>query len=291
MPSSTLQIRHWLLLNQVLLYACLSLFAVITLVPFAWLAIGAFKNNADFFTYTFFPLGDGFMGIAWERLTLENFQHLFVELDFFWNILNSFFISGTSSVAATLFSAMGGYALAKFAFKGRTFLTLVVLSALIIPAPLLLAPLYQLLFQLNLLNSYAGLLLPGLAPAFGIFLFRQACLNSVPTELMEAARIDGCGEVRLFFEMIIPIIRPMLSAFLLISFLQMWNNFIHPQVILQDESKFPLSIAIAQLRGIYATDYGMISAGTLVSILPVMILFLMLQKEFISGLTAGAVKG
>jgi ABC-type glycerol-3-phosphate transport system permease component len=130
-----------------------------------------------------------------------------------------------------------------------------------------------------------------MAPAFGIFLFRQAMLNAVPMEMLEAARIDGCGEFRIFVSIVFPVVRPMVGAFLLITFLGTWNNFIGPQVILQDVDKFPLSVAIAQLRGIYTTDYGMISAGTIVSIMPVMIVFLLLQKEFIAGLTSGAVKG
>ena len=130
-----------------------------------------------------------------------------------------------------------------------------------------------------------------LAPAFGVFLFRQALLNSVPHELIEAARIDGAGEIRIFFTLVVPLIRPMIGAFLLITFLGVWNNFVAPQVVMQSPERFPLSVAINNLRGIYGSDYGLIMSGTIVSIAPVMCLFLLLQKEFISGLTSGAVKG
>ena len=156
---------------------------------------------------------------------------------------------------------------------------------------LLLAPSFQLLHSFDLLDTYTGLLLPGLTPAFGVFLFRQSMLNSVPDELLEAARMDGAGEFRIFFELVIPIVRPMLGAFLMISFMGTWNNFIGPQIILQSPELHPLSVALNNLKGIYGTDYGVIMAGTLVSISPVMCLFLLLQKEFISGLTSGAVKG
>jgi multiple sugar transport system permease protein len=166
-----------------------------------------------------------------------------------------------------------------------------VLGALIIPASLLIAPSYRLLWQLGLLNSYAGLILPALAPAFGVFLFRQAMLNTVPKELQESARIDGAGELRIFFTIVVPLVRPMIGAFLMITFLAAWNNFIGPQIVLQQPEIFPLSVTINNLRGIYATDYGLIMSGTLLSIAPVMCLFLLLQKEFISGLTSGAVKG
>jgi ABC-type glycerol-3-phosphate transport system permease component len=107
---------------------------------------------------------------------------------------------------------------------------------------------------------------------------------------MEAARMDGCGEIRIFFTLIVPLVRPMMGAFLLITFLGAWNNFIHPQIILQTPEKFPLAVAIAQLKGLYSTDYGLLMAGTVVSIAPVMGLFLLLQKDFIAGLTSGAVK-
>jgi ABC-type glycerol-3-phosphate transport system permease component len=166
-----------------------------------------------------------------------------------------------------------------------------VLAALAIPGSLLLAPGYKLLHDIGLLNTYAGLILPAIAPAFGVFLFRQSIINSVPDSLIENARIDGAGEFQIFFVIILPIVRPMIGAYLMITFLGTWNNFINPQIVLQDPDRFPLSVAINQLRGIYSTDWGMIMSGTLISIAPVMLLFLLLQKEFISGLTSGAVKG
>jgi multiple sugar transport system permease protein len=273
------------------IYVALVFFAALTLVPFVWMLTSALKDKQDFFTSYFLPGGDGFLGVAWERFTLENFRRLFTEFPIGRAILNSFFFASLSSSLATLMCAMGGYGLAKFEFKGRAPLTALVLGALIIPAPLLIAPSYQLLWQLGLLNSYAGLIVPALAPAFGVFLFRQAMLNTVPKDVLESARIDGAGEFRIFFTIVIPLVRPMIGAFLLITFLGAWNNFIGPQIVLQDPEVFPLSVTINNLRGIYQTEYGLIMAGTLLSIAPVMCLFLLLQREFISGLTSGAVKG
>ncbi|MBL9207983.1 MAG: carbohydrate ABC transporter permease [Opitutaceae bacterium] len=266
-------------------------FALLMLLPFVWMLTASLKTKLDFFESLFFPGGNGLFGVAWDRLTLENYRRLGSELAVPRAMLNSVFLASVTSLGATLTAAMGGYALAKFSFPGREWLTSLVVSALIIPAPLLLAPGYQVLFQLNLLDSYAGLFLPALAPPFGVFLFRQAMLHSVPAELIEAARIDGAGEIRIFFALVLPLVRPMIGAFLLITFLGVWNNFIQPQVVLQSPERLPLSVAINSLRGIYGADYGLIMAGTLVSIAPVMCLFLLLQKEFISGLTQGAVKG
>lgn len=288
-PELTLSGRERLLLVPIhgLLLAC----AIVTLIPFAWLLCAAFKTNADFFDHLFLPRGEGFLGVAWKRLSLVSFRRLFSEAGIGNAIVNSVFLASVSALVATFFSALGGYALAKFQFAGRDRVLALVLAALVIPGPLLMAPGYKLIFQLGLLDTYAGLLLPGIAPAFGIFLFRQAMTNSVPSTLIESARIDGAGELRIFFTIVLPLVRPMIGAYLMITFLGSWNNFIGPQIILQSPDQFPLSVAINQLRGLYGIDYGMIMAGTVVSIAPVLALFLLLQKEFIAGLTAGAVKG
>jgi ABC-type glycerol-3-phosphate transport system permease component len=168
--------------------------------------------------------------------------------------------------------------------------TTLILSTVVLPAALLLGPGFETIYHLGFVDTYAGVILPALAPAFGLYLFRQAMLNSVPSELIESARLDGCGEIRIFFEIVLPLVRPMVGAYLTIAFIGMWNNFISPQIILQSGERHPLAVAIFNLRGLYSSDYGLIMTGTLVSIAPVMCLFLLLQREFISGLTSGAVK-
>ena len=271
-------------------YAVLLPAVVITVIPFAWLIAAAFKAPEQFFESMFLPRGEGLFGIAWDQLTLENFTKLFRDLAIGRAMLNSLFLASVTSLLATLCCAAGGYALALYRFRGRGFLTGLVLAALIIPPPLLLAPGYQVLFKLGLLDTYAGLILPALAPAFGVFLFRQAALQSIPPQLLEAGRIDGCTELGLFGQVALPLLRPMTGAFLMITFLAVWNNFIGPQIVLQSPEKQPLAVAIAQLKGVYYEDYGLMMAGTLVSVAPVAILFLLLQKDFVSGLTLGAVK-
>jgi ABC-type glycerol-3-phosphate transport system permease component len=264
--------------------------AIVTLVPYAWLIIASLKGQDDFFSAIFLPPGDGVFGIGWDKLSLDNYRNLF-DLGFSVNLVNSVFYSATTALFATLICAATGFVLAKHHFRGRNLITLVVLGALIVPPTLLLAPGYELLYDLRLLDSAWGLLLPLIAPAFGVFLFRQAVIQSVPDELLEAARIDGCSEWSIFFIVVLPLVRPMIGAFMLITFLGMWNNFISPQIVLQSADKQPLSVAISQLRGVYKTDYGLLTAATVVSVLPVAALFLFLQKQFISGLTSGAVKG
>lgn len=272
------------------LHTTLVVLAIITLVPYAWLIIASLKGQDDFFSAIFLPPGDGVFGIGWDKLSLDNYRNLF-DLGFSVNLVNSVFYSATTALFATLICAATGFVLAKHQFRGRNLITLVVLGALIVPPTLLLAPGYELLYDLGLLDSAWGLLLPLIAPAFGVFLFRQAVIQSVPDELLEAARIDGCSEWSIFFIVVLPLVRPMIGAFMLITFLGMWNNFISPQIVLQSADKQPLSVAISQLRGVYKTDYGLLTAATVVSVLPVAALFLFLQKQFISGLTSGAVKG
>lgn len=264
---------------------------LIIVAPFVWLVCAAFKTNEDFFTSVLLPRGEGFLGIAWDRLTLNNFRTLFAQGGFPRAALNSVLLSSTISTLATLFCAMGGYALVHAPFAGRKWISRLVIAALIIPPPLLLAPGFTVLYQLGLLDRMLGLILPALAPAFGVYLFRQATITSVPKELIEAARMDGCSELRAFWRVAFPLLQPMASAFMLITFLGVWNNFLTPQIVMQTPGKFPLAVAVAQLKNTYYQDYGLLMAGTLASIVPVAGLFLLLQKDFVAGLTSGAVKG
>lgn len=284
--------------RMLLIYLLLTAFAVVTLIPFVYLLFSAFKPQETFFTFVFWPVDvqpDGKPGpwydVDWGGFTVGHWKTLFFEAGILRATVNSFFISSVTAIFATLFSAMGGYALSKYRFAGQGFATWLVLGSLVIPFALLIAPGYQLLYWLGLLDTYAGLILPGLAPAFGVYLFRQAFISSMPDALIEAARIDGCGDIRIFFQIALPMVRPMVGAFLLITYLATWNNFISPQIVIQSADKLPLSVFVAQLRTPYGTQYGLIMAGTLVAVFPVLVLFLMLQRDFIAGLTAGAVKG
>jgi len=153
-----------------------------------------------------------------------------------------------------------------------------------------MAPLYELIYRLGLVDSYLGLIVPGAVSVFGMFLFRQSMMQ-IPDELLQAARIDGCSEFRIYWEIVLPVSRPMIGAFSLIAFMGSWNSFLWPQIILHNEQRFTLPIALNQMVGLYSQQYGTLMAGTLLSVLPVVALFLLLQKEFISGLTVGAVKG
>jgi len=276
--------------RRVLVHAALIPGALVILTPIVWMLVSSLKSREDYFSGLFLPAGDGPLGVGWGKLTLENYRTL-IDIGFARPLVNSTLYASTSSLLATLICAAAGYALAMFRFKGRRWVTALVFGALVVPPTLLIAPTYGLLHDLHLLDTATGLVAPTLVPAFGVFLFRQAVVQSVPRELIDAARIDGCSEVRIFFVIVFPLLRPMTGAFMLITFMAMWNNFLSPQIVLQSAEKQPLSIAIMQLQGVYKTDYGVLMAATVVSVAPVSLLFLLLQREFIQGLSRGATKG
>ena len=265
-----------------LLYAVLLPALVLTLIPLVWLVAAAFKAPDDFFTYAFFP--------PLRRLTSYNFNQLFGELPFPRYLVNSIFVTCTTVLVQLCFSSLAGFALAKYDFAGKRAVMVLMLGTMMIPAAVLLAPMYELIFHLGLMDSYAGLIVPGMVSVFGVFLFRQSMLG-VPDELLQAARIDGCSEIGLWWRVAMPTVRPMIGAFCLIAFMGTWNSFLWPQIILHHDDRFTLPIGLNQMVGLYEQQYGVLMAGTLLSILPVVVLFLLLQREFISGLTAGAVKG
>jgi multiple sugar transport system permease protein len=264
---------------------------IVIALPLVWLAIASLKTSEDFFQSPFLPRGEGLFGVAWDRLTLDNFRNLFDKTGFARALLASSLLASVTATLATLICAAAGYALARLHFRGKRAAMWLVLACLIVPAPLLLSPGFAVLYHLSLLDTFLGIILPAIGPAFGVYLFRQATVSSVPPELLEAARMDGCSEFRIFWRVALPLLQPMIAAFMLITFLGVWNNFINPQVVLQSADKFPLAVMIAQLKDVYSQDYGLMMAGTMLSILPVAGLFMLLQRDFVAGLTSGAVKG
>ena len=268
-------------IGQIVLHLALLFVAIATLTPLIWLVAATLKGE-KLFTYLFFP--------PLDELTLISYIHLFEQIHFLRFLLNSTFVTGASVMVQLFFASMGGFALAKYEFKGKRTLILVMLTTLMIPGQVLLGPLYELMYAIGFIDTFWGLIVPGAVSVFGIFLFRQSMLH-IPDELLQAGRVDGCSEFRLYWNIVVPISRPMIGAFCLMSFMGSWNSFLWPQIIIHTRDLYTLPIALNQMVGLYSHDYGPLMAGTLLSILPVIFLFLLLQKEFISGLTAGAVKG
>jgi ABC-type glycerol-3-phosphate transport system permease component len=273
-------------LRSLALHALLIALALMTLTPFFWLVCATFKTREDFFAYTFLPWGHP------ERLTLDNYRALFRGQPFGVWMFNSIFLASAHTVLVVTLSSLGGFALAKYRFRGKRPLMLVMLATMLVPGQVLLLPNYEVMYRLGWLNTYAAILVPSAVSVFGMFLFRQA-MQAVPDELLQAGRVDGCSELRLWWEVALPIVRPMIGAYTLLSFMAAWNSFLWPQVVLQDAWKYTLPIGLANMlnQPEYQTEYGILMAGTLLSILPVVLLFFVLQRDFVAGLASGAVKG
>jgi len=244
-------------LSSIILHSVLIVLSLLTLIPFFWLLCATFKTKADFFKSTFLPDNLG-------NLTLGNYTSLFREQPFAGWMVNSIFLASAHTVLVVALSSLGGFALAKYRFAGRKLLMLMMLVTMLVPSQVLLLPNYELMRQWNWMNSYAAILVPSAVSVFGMFLFRQA-MQSVPDELMQAGRMDGCSEVRLWWEGALPIVRPMIRAYTLLSFMSAWNSFLWPQIILQTPEKMTLPLGLANMMSLpeYQTNLGILMAANL----------------------------
>lgn len=222
--------------------------------------------------------------------TLHNYTELFSRMGMGRYLLNSFLISTLVTAIAVLLNTLAGYAFAKLAFAGRERVFRLLLAALVIPAQVSMMPLFLMLKQMGLINSYAGAVVPGMAGIFGIFLVRQYA-RSIPDELLEAPRIDGAGEWRIFFQIVLPVLRPILVTLAIFSFLGAWNDFMWPLIVLSDDRLQTLPVALASLSREHVQDNEMMMAGSVVTVVPVLLLFLALQRYYLQGLLVGSVKG
>ncbi|MBE8474799.1 carbohydrate ABC transporter permease [Streptomyces justiciae] len=281
-PSHPRQVNR---VRRPLMYLLASLGLLVMATPFLWMALSAFKTRQDLTASP--PV---WLPTQW---TLDNFHALLDQLDMPRYFLNSLIVAVLVTVCNLLFCSMLGYALAKLDFAGRSKVFGVVLAALMVPANLLILPLYVLMSRLNLIDSYAGLVLPFAASAFGVFLMRQF-MQSVPDEVLEAARIDGAGEWYIFWRIVLPLVRPALATLTIFTFLGSWNNFVWPLVATNDPGKYTLPVALATFANdpnrTVAGGNGMLMAGSLLVVLPVLVVFAVLQRHFTQGIATAGLK-
>ncbi|MFF1647704.1 carbohydrate ABC transporter permease [Streptomyces sp. NPDC058240] len=256
--------------------------AVVSLVPFLWMAIAATHSTSELFHSPppFLPGG---------RL-LDNLVRLQDTIGFGKVLLNSVGIAVVHTALSSLISAMCGYGLAKYRFRGRGLLLGAVLATMMIPFQVLLVPLFQMMASVGWIDSYQAVILPFLANSFGILLMRQSFVD-FPDELLESARIDGSGELRTFYQVVLPCVRPQLGALVIFTFMAQWNSFIWPLLMLNSEDKYTVPVALNTLTGLSHVDYSGLMLGSLLATLPLMLLFLLFQRQFVAGLLGGAVKG
>jgi len=254
---------------------------LIIVFPFYWAVQASFRKVSEMFS----------MPALWiHNPTIINYINLFVETLFPRWFFNSFFISLSFTVLALFFCSLGGYGFAKYEFKGKNILFIFVIASLMFPAWVTVIPLFIWFMKLHLINTYWALIIPGSANAFGIFLMRQY-IQGIPSELMDSARIDGCSEFQIYYRIILPVIKPAVGALSILFFLNSWNNFIGGLIFLRTEEMFTIPVGLARLMNPMDPQYGLLMAGSVLSTLPIVIVFIRMQKTFISGLTLGALKG
>ncbi|MFF3783890.1 carbohydrate ABC transporter permease [Streptomyces sp. NPDC001933] len=252
--------------------------ALCMLFPFAWMVLTAFQP-------------DGSLGSVphLSDLTTGNFGRLSDALPF-WRILgNSLWISVLSTLAQLVTSTLAAYAFARFTFRGRDTLFMVYLATMMIPQQVLLVPLFVEMKQIGLIDTYAGIMLPGLASAFGTFLIRQAML-SVPRELEEAALVDGAGHMRILWSVVLPLVRPALATFTVFGFMASWNNFLWPLVVTRSPELYTLPLGLSSLQGQFTTQWNVVMAGSVISVVPMLLLYLFAQKHIVRSIATTGLK-
>jgi multiple sugar transport system permease protein len=256
--------------------------ALLTVMPLLWM-----------FSASFMPRGEATIyppRIVPSHVTLENYRELFTRMQFGRSFANSLIIAVGTTLFSLLLNSMAGYAFAKLRFSGRDRLFNVLVAALVIPTQVGMLPLFLMLKSVHLVNSYWGVILPSAATIFGIFLIRQFML-ALPDDLIDAARIDGASEWRIYWSIVLPLARPVLVTLAIFAFMSAWNDFMWPLIVLTDSTKYTLPVAVANLVGEHVQDTELMMASSVLTILPVLLLFLALQKHYIKGIMMGSVKG
>lgn len=268
-------------MRRIILHIVLTFIAVITLIPFLWMISASFMfdGHASVFPPRFIP----------DQFTLIQYEKLFERLSIARNFINSLVLSVLVTLVSLTFNSMAGYAFAKYKFNGKDKLFNLLISSMIIPAQVTMLPLFLMLKWMGFINTYMAIIIPGLANIFGIFLIRQYCI-SIPDSLIEAARIDGASDFLIYRKIILPLLTPVLATLAIFTFLGTWNDFLWPLIVMTDDSMYTLPVALANLMLEHTKDPELMMAGSVVTILPVIIVFLALQKYYMKGIMMGSVK-
>ncbi|GGD78393.1 carbohydrate ABC transporter permease [Paenibacillus nasutitermitis] len=270
------------MIRKTLLYLLLIILAFIFISPFLWLASAGLKpNTQDVFSFppSFIP----------DPPTFDNFIDAWTSIPFPKYLFNSVMLLLLMIPAHLLITALTAYPLARITFPGRLFFFGAMIGTMFLPEEGKLVPLYILLQKMGMVDSWSGLIFPGLVGGFAILLMRQAYLN-IPNELEEAAEMDGCSTFRIWWSIMVPLVRPTIATLSVFSFISVWNSFMWPLIILKNDDLYPLSLGLAYLLGTFGNDIRIMAAGTLISLVPVIVFYLSMQRQFVGGLQ-GAVKG
>jgi alpha-1,4-digalacturonate transport system permease protein len=268
--------------NHFLLFVILILLSILFLLPVLWVVLSSFKNSTELYQWP--------PSLLPRHFTLENFETAFNKGNFGTYFLNSAIVTVTSTILLLLFNSMAGFALAKYRFKGDTILLVGFISTLMIPLEVIMIPIFRVISKLGMFNSLWGIIIPPAATPTGVFLIRQFLL-SVPDELLEAARIDGAGEWKIYWRIILPIAKPVLSVLAIFSVMWRWDDFLWPLIVIIDPDKYTVQLALSNFIGEYNVDWGSLLAMSVVTMIPVLVVFLMFQRYFVKGMITSGMKG
>ena len=270
---------------QVLIFVLFAILSVIILIPFYILVISSFKPGNDLIRYGIN------LKLEFDKMSLDNFIFLFTgQHQYFTWFFNSLFLTAVSVIVTLFVCAAVGYGFAMYDFKGKNFLFICVLFVMMVPFEILMVPMYSQIIDMGLIDTYTGIVLPGITSASTVFFFRQYLLG-IPKDLISAGRIDGASEYGIFFRIIIPIMKPAFAAMAILNTMGAWNNLLWPLLVLKTDTKFTLPIGLNTLLTPYGNNYDLLIVGSFFSVIPVLIIFLCFQKYFFDVMTAGAVKG
>jgi multiple sugar transport system permease protein len=267
--------------SKILVNLVLIIILLIVISPFIWMVGNSLMNSGESSTFPpkFIP----------SEPTLVQYEALFKKLNFSRNLINSLIVSISITIISLFINSLAGFAFAKYRFKGKDKVFKILLATLAIPGQLTMLPVFLILNKMHLLNSYWGLIVTGSASVYAIFLFKQF-LQSIPDDLIEAARIDGCSDFKIYWKIIIPLAKPALITLAIFTFMASWNDFLWPLIVMSKESMYTLPVALANLFGDHIPDTELMMAGSVITILPVLIIFLFLQKYYIGGIMTGGIK-
>lgn len=268
-------------LQTVAVYAALAVGAVLTLLPLLWMVSASLMPTGE---ATAVP-----PRLLPSAVTFEHYAALLSRLNLGRSLFNSAFLACVVTAISVVLCSMAGYAFAKFRFAGRDRLFRILLAALVIPGQVAMLPLFLMLKEMGAINSYWGVIIPGMASVFGIFLVRQYAL-SIPDSLLDAARIDGAGEWRIYRSLVLYVCAPILVTLGVFTFMGAWNDFLWPLIVLTDGDLHTLPVALANLAGEHVQDTELMMAGAVLTVLPVMLLFVFLQRYYVAGILSGGVK-
>ena len=248
--------------------------------PFVWMVTSSLKHAADIYTLSLIP----------SSPTLENYREVFAKTEYVRWFLNSIVVAAVTTASVAFFDSLAGYTLAKFQFPGSFLIFILILSTLMVPTEMLVIPWYMLSIELSWTDSYIGIMFPGLISAFGVFLMRQF-FTGVPNDLIDAARLDGFNEFQIFWKIALPLVRPALAALCIFTFLGNWNAYIWPLIVTRSEDMRTLPVGIAFFSSEAQSSFHLIMAAAALATIPVLVIFIIFQRQIIKGIVLTGLKG